>query len=101
LRARRGIDLTTVTTLAFGDQLFHLTGEFDAAVALRNFYLEAEKGLAAGRLGVWAGSRMYRGDDIYLLDYWPLDDINTLGAGVGYRHDRLEAAVHAGANRLL
>jgi hypothetical protein len=101
LKARRGIDLTTVTTLAFGDRLFHLTGEFDAQVALRNFYLEAEKDLAAGRLGLWAGSRMYRGDDIYLLDYWPLDDVNTVGAGAWYRIDRLEAGVHAGLNRLL
>jgi maltoporin len=24
---------------------------------------------------------MYRGDDIYLFDYWPLDNLNTVGAG--------------------
>jgi len=101
LKARRGIDLTTVTTLAFGDRLFHLTGEFDAQVALRNFYLEAEKNVGPGRLGIWAGSRMYRGDDIYLLDYWPLDDVNTVGGGVWYRHDRFEHGIHAGLNRLL
>jgi len=101
LKARRGIDLTTVTTLAFGDRLFHLTGEFDAQVALRNFYLEAEKNVGPGRLGIWAGSRMYRGDDIYLLDYWPLDDVNTVGGGAWYRWDRLESGVHAGLNRLL
>jgi hypothetical protein len=101
LRAPRGIDLTTVTTLAFGDRLFHLTGEFDAQIALRNFYLEADRDAGPGRLGVWAGSRMYRGDDIYLLDYWPLDDVNTVGGGVWYRWDRLETGVHAGLNRLL
>lgn len=101
LKARRGIDLTTVTTLAFGDRLFHLTGEFDAQVALRNFYLEAEKDVGPGRLGIWAGSRMYRGDDIYLLDYWPLDDVNTVGGGAWYRHDRFEHGFHAGLNRLL
>ena len=28
-------------------------------------------------MGIWAGSRMYRGDDIYLLDFWPLDNLNT------------------------
>jgi maltoporin len=49
---------------------------------------------------VWAGSRMYRGDDIYLLDYWPLDNLNTVGGGVGIRWDRLEARLHAGVNRL-
>mgnify|MGYP007120773071 CR=1 FL=1 len=27
---------------------------------------------------------MLRGDDIYLLDWWPLDNLNTMGAGVGY-----------------
>ena len=101
LRAQRGIDLTTVTTLAFGDRLFHLTGEFDAQVALRNFYLEADRDVGPGRLGLWAGSRMYRGDDIYLLDFWPLDDVNTVGGGAWYRWDRLEAGVHAGLNRLL
>ncbi|HLU65409.1 MAG TPA: carbohydrate porin [Kofleriaceae bacterium] len=101
LAARNDIDLTTVTTLAFGDRLFHLTGEFDAAVALRNFYLEAEKRLAGGALGLWAGSRMYRGDDIYLLDYWPLDDVNTVGGGAWFRRDRLEVGVHGGLNRLL
>jgi len=50
---------------------------------------------------LWVGSRMYRGDDIYLLDYWPLDDVNTVGGGAGYARGRLEAAVHVGANRLL
>lgn len=101
LAAKHGIDITTVTTLAFGDRLFHDTGEFDAQLALRNFYLEAERDLVRGRLGVWAGSRMYRGDDIYLLDYWPLDDVNTLGGGVWYQLDRFDAALHAGLNRLL
>ncbi len=33
---------------------------------------------------MWAGSRMYRGDDIYLLDYWPLDNLNTVGGGARY-----------------
>lgn len=100
LHAQNGIDLTTVTTLAFGDSLFHFTGQFDAQIALRNFYLEAQKDVGPGRLGMWAGSREYRGDDIYLLDYWPLDNDNTVGGGAWFRTDRLEAAVHAGINRL-
>jgi hypothetical protein len=97
LRAQHGVRLTTVTTLAFGDQLFHLTGEFDAQVAVRNFYLKAEK----GPFGLWAGSRMYRGDDIYLLDFWPLDHVNTVGGGATYTEGRLDAGVHVGLNRLL
>lgn len=96
-----------IITLAFDGTLFHDTGEFDAQPALRNMFLD-------GRIGrdvtLWVGSRMYRGDDIYLFDYWPLDDINTVGAGVqvhpavGPRTegppDRLELAAHVGFNRL-
>ena len=36
-------------------------------------------------LTLWVGSRMYRGDDIYLLDWWPLDNQNTVGGGAGYK----------------
>ncbi len=95
---KNNVDLRTVTTLAFGDSLFHYTGEFDARPALRNLFLEAR--LPSG-LTVWGGSRMYRGDDIYLFDWWPLDDLNTLGGGASYRRDDLDVAVHAGFNRLL
>jgi len=97
LKAGRDTQLTTVTTLAFGDHLFHFDGQFDSQLALRNFYLEASR----NNHGVWAGSRMYRGDDIYLLDYWPLDDANTIGAGAWYQHGPLNTAVHIGVNRLL
>ena len=53
----------------------------------------------------WVGSRMYRGDDIYLFDYWPLDDLNTVGGGVLYHRDlglgnSFEFAAHGGENRL-
>jgi len=56
---------------------FHYTGRFEAQVALRNLYVET------GACGwtFWVGERMFRGDDIYLLDYWPLDNVNTLGGG--------------------
>ncbi len=30
---------------------------------------------------------MVRGDDLYVLDFWPLDNLNLLGAGVGYKHE--------------
>jgi hypothetical protein len=92
-----GKRLRPVMTLAFDSTLFHETGNFDAQPALRNVFLEAE--LTDNLLG-WAGSRMYRGDDIYLLDYWPLDDLNTVGAGLLYRQAAVEVAVHAGVNRL-
>lgn len=98
LRTKRDIPVTAVATLAFNDTLFHYTGEFDAQPAIRNFYLQTNM---TDELSMWVGSRMYRGDDIYLLDYWPLDDLNTVGAGARYADDRLDLAFHVGANRLL
>jgi LamB porin len=94
----RGDYLRTITTLAFGDKLFHYTGEFDAQPAIRNLYAEA---LLGGGVSLWAGSRMYRGDDIYLFDYWPLDDLNTVGGGAQLERGRVTWAGHAGVNRLL
>jgi len=43
---------------------------------------------------------MYRGDDIYLLDFWPLDDVNTVGGGAWFEQDRLNVGAHVGINRL-
>jgi hypothetical protein len=101
----RGLALRPVITLAFDGTLFHDTGEFDAHPALRNMYLDAQ---LTKNTSAWVGSRMYRGDDIYLFDYWPLDDQNTVGGGVFFRKregentgDSLEIAAHAGVNRLL
>jgi LamB porin len=94
----RGDVIRAVTTLGFGDRLFHFTGQFDAQPAVRNLYAEAR--LHEG-VTLWAGSRMYRGDDIYLFDYWPLDDINTVGGGAAFERERVTVAAHAGVNRLL
>jgi hypothetical protein len=99
----RGVKLRPVITLAFDGTLFHDTGQFDAHPALRNLFLDAQ---LDDHFTLWAGSRMYRGDDIYLFDFWPLDNQNTLGAGVFYKHkgarpkDVAEIAVHVGENRL-
>ncbi|MFO0571280.1 MAG: carbohydrate porin [Polyangiaceae bacterium] len=89
-----------VTTLALGGPLFHYDGKFDAKVAVRNLYLE-ERGIGDKGLSAWAGSRMYRGDDIYLLDFWPLDNLNTVGGGVRFdtRDDHSFVAWHIGLNR--
>ncbi len=102
---KRGLQLRPVITLAFAGTLFHDTGNFDAQPALRNMYLDAQ---LTTKVTAWAGSRMYRGDDIYLFDYWPLDDQNTVGGGLMFRTaerqdgkgDALEVAAHAGVNRL-
>jgi len=50
---------------------------------------------------VWVGSRMYRGDDIYQFDFWPLDNLNTLGGGVGLRFGDTQVKWHLGASRLV
>ena len=48
---------------------------------------------------------MYRGDDIYLLDFWPLDNLNTVGGGGAVALDwslgRTELKLQSGVNRLL
>ncbi len=44
---------------------------------------------------------MYRGDDIYLLDYWPLDNLNTVGAGIYKKQGSVRIEAHIGANRIL
>jgi len=89
-----------VTTIAMNESLFHFNGRFDGAFAVRNLYLE-ETGVGSDRLSLWVGSRMYRGDDVYLLNFWPMDNLNMVGGGARYlagEHVVLQAAV--GMNRL-
>lgn len=94
-----------VATLGIGGPLFHETGDFAAKLAVRNLYAEAG-GMFHDGLTAWVGSRMYRGDDVYLLDWWPLDNLNTVGGGVRLALDTTSKeatsfALHAGMNRPL
>lgn len=96
----RDVRWRTVVTVGMNENLFHFTGRFDATFAVRNLYLEAQRILHPG-LSVWAGSRMYRGDDVYLLNWWPLDNLNMVGGGA--RFDLGEVATFqlaVGMNRL-
>lgn len=97
---KAGLESRIVTTLAIGAPVFHYDGNFDAKIALRNLYVE-ERGIGDKGLSAWVGSRMYRGDDIYLLDFWPLDNLNTLGGGVRFDIPGLKTYVawHLGLNR--
>lgn len=97
-RAAPDLDTRTVITLAVLGEPFHYTGVPDATIALRNLYVEA---ILPRGLSLWVGSRMYRGDDIYLLDWWPLDHANTVGAGARWVEERLDVGVHVGASRLI
>ncbi|APR85311.1 Hypothetical protein A7982_10660 [Minicystis rosea] len=85
-----------VATLAAQSPVFHYNGDFNIKMAVRNLYIEA-RNLGGSNLSVWAGSRMYRGDDIYLLNWWPLDNLNTMGGGLRYDFTpNTFAAVHFG-----
>ena len=75
-----------VATLALFPPFFHFNGNPTQAIGVRNLYAQG----TYEKVTIWAGSRMYRGDDIYLLNWWPLDNQNTVGGGVGapiYRSD--------------
>jgi maltoporin len=96
LPARRGISVRAVATPALGGELFHYSAGFDADVAVRNLFAEA---VVHGDVGVWVGSRMYRGDDIYLLDWWPLDGYNTVGGGAWWRGGAWDVRGHVGVHR--
>jgi len=94
-----GTTAKLVATLALGEEAFHYTGDFDVSLAMRNMFVQVDDLFWEG-FSLWAGSRMYRGDDIYLLDYWPLDNLNTLGGGLQFEVAGLEVALHVGVNRL-
>lgn len=94
-----GARFRSLVTPALTGDLFHYTGEFDAALAVRNLYVEADR-FGLGGVSVWAGSRMYRGDDVYLLDFWPLDSLNTVGGGIAWGDERTAVSAHVGVNRL-
>lgn len=93
------VEATVLVTPGVSGDVFHYDGSFQDAIALRNLYAEI-RGLWGGRLSVWAGSRMYRGDDIYLLDMWPMDNLNTYGGGAQVTVGRTAVAGHVGVNRL-
>ncbi|MCB9655384.1 MAG: carbohydrate porin [Deltaproteobacteria bacterium] len=98
LRPRNDIAIRLVTTPALSGDLFHYSGDFNAQIALRNLFAEAT---FSDRYVVWAGSRMVRGDDMYLLDFWPIDGLNVVGGGAQMKSGRFEGAVALGVNRLL
>ncbi|MHB8879494.1 MAG: carbohydrate porin [Myxococcaceae bacterium] len=86
-----------VSTVAFFAPFFHFSGSADQHIALRNLYAEAK----VDGFSAWVGSRMFRGDDIYLLDFWPLDNLNTVGGGARYDFgEGTNVQLHAGMQRL-
>jgi maltoporin len=100
------VDSKIVATVAFFGPFFHFTGKLPDQIGVRNMYAQARY----KDITLWAGARMYRGDDIYVLDWWPLDNQNTVGGGIGGKvyETKSEAgtvyetklAAHFGMNRL-
>lgn len=94
-----GLRTRIVATVAYGGPLFHYDGEFSERIAIRNLFAEASDILTPG-LTIWGGSRMARGDDVYLMDFWPLDALNLVGGGVGYAFEQLfELSLQAGMSQ--
>lgn len=100
VEADSGARFRTLLTLGVSEALFHFNGRFDSAITLRNAYVAASHFGAEG-LEIWAGSRMLRGDDIYLLDFWPLDELNTVGGGASLQiAGNTTISAHGGVNQL-
>ncbi len=94
-----GANFRAVLTPAFAGQTFHYTGEWDADVAVRNLFAEAMGPRKEG-WNAWAGARMWRGDDVYLWDFWPMDNLNLVGGGGGYEGHGWDIRAAIGFNRL-
>ncbi len=95
-----GATTRAVITLGAAGPLFHYNADFSVRMAVRNLFLQANN-IGAKGVSAWVGSRMYRGDDSYLLDFWPLDNLNTMGGGARYdfANGRTFVAWHAGLNQ--
>jgi hypothetical protein len=91
-----GIRTRIVTTLALFPPFFHFSGVANDRLAVRQLYAQATQ----DDWTLWGGARMYRGDDIYLLNWWPLDNQNTVGGGVAKAFGDTSLALHAGMQRL-
>lgn len=96
-----GFGVRVLATVAFFEEFFHFNADMMQALALRNLYAEAENFIPGVDLKLWVGSRMYRGDDIYLLDFWPMDNLNTIGGGLEWNGYGFRLKGHFGLNRLL
>ncbi|HEY1534435.1 MAG TPA: carbohydrate porin, partial [Polyangiaceae bacterium] len=92
------VQLRVVSTLGFQGDFFHYTGSFNDQIGIRNLYAEVEGALLA-KASLWAGSRMVRGDDVYLLNFWPLDNLNLIGGGAAFSGNSFELKLHGGLTR--
>ena len=57
-------------------------------IALPELFAEA-KNIMGSPWSVWVGARVFRGDDIHLIDQFYFDDHSSQGFGVKYKHTQL------------
>ncbi len=88
----------SLVTLALAEPFFHDDARFELNAAVRQALLQADNVVTSGDY-LWIGSRMVRGDDLYLFDVWPMDDLNTVGAGAGHRGPAHEVGALVGLSR--
>jgi hypothetical protein len=94
-----GVDTRIVATVAYAGPLFHYDGEFSERIAIRNLFAEA-RNILTPHLDIWGGSRMVRGDDVYLMNFWPMDNLNIVGGGMRYTiEDTVELALTVGMSQ--
>ena len=99
LKRKKQGNVRVVTTMSLGNRFAHYDGDFASGVGVRQAFVEATE-LFGSSGYVWVGSRMARGDDIYLLNFWPLDDLNIVGGGMGFKKNRFSSEVVFGLNRV-
>lgn len=92
-------NVSMLTTLAFDEGLFHYDGQWSSNMSLRRFQLTVDA-LLNSKFYLVVGSQWNRGDDIYLLNFWPLDNVNSNGVTFGYAGDVFRSQVHMGLSRL-
>ena len=66
------------------------SGENGLTIALPEVYVEA-KNVITKDLNLWVGSRLYRGPDIHMADYWVFNDHSGQGFGAEYKNSRAAA----------
>ena len=100
LKRKKQGNVRVVTTMSLGNRFAHYDGNFDSRRGcVRQAFVEATQLMGSAGY-VWVGSRMARGDDIYFLNFWPLDDLNIVGGGVGFKKNRFSSEVIVGLNRV-
>lgn len=88
-----------LATLAFDEGLYHYDGQWSSNMALRRFQLTVNE-LAGSPFYIVIGSQWNRGDDVYLLNFWPLDNVNSTGLSLGYAGTAFQTQLHIGLSRL-